>query len=68
MNISQVIQLPEGEVNFQGQLTQEEADMIIKAGLITLLRRGAFNVSQEGAEALSQAQKEEEKAQGHGMD
>lgn len=65
MNISQVIQLPEGEVNFQGQLTQEEADMIIKAGLITLLRRGAFNVSQEGEEALKQAQKAEEAAQGH---
>ena len=66
MNISQVIQLPEGEVNFNGQLTQEEADMIIKAGLVTLLCRGAFNVTQEGAEALSKAQKDEEAAQGHG--
>ena len=65
MKVEQVIETPEGTINFNGELSQEEADLVVKAGLLTLLRRGAFQMSQEGVEALQQAQKAEEAAQGH---
>lgn len=66
MHIKQSIQTPEGVINFNGELSQEEADLVVKAGLLTLLRRGAFQLSQEQAGELQKAQKKEEQAQGYG--
>lgn len=40
MEINQTIELPTGTVVFQGEVTDEEFDFIVKLGLIQLYLRG----------------------------
>lgn len=40
MEISKVLETPTGTVEFKGELTQEEADYVIKIGLSVLLQQG----------------------------
>lgn len=42
MFIKQTIRTEEGTITFQGELSQEEADMVIEVGLLTLLHNGAI--------------------------
>lgn len=62
MKVNQVIQLPEGLVKFEGELSEKEASLVIELGLNYLIRAGAFPAI---TEALRQAQKEEEAAMGY---
>lgn len=54
MKINHSIKTPEGTVQFQGELSQEEADLVIEAGLAIMLRMGVFNVikAQEGQQTI----------------
>lgn len=40
MQINQTIELPTGTIVFNGEVTEEEMDLIIKLGLISLYLRG----------------------------
>ncbi|MCR4308348.1 MAG: hypothetical protein NUV80_07405 [Candidatus Berkelbacteria bacterium] len=42
MKISKTIQTPEGPVTFDGELSGDEADMVIGLGLNYLLQQGAL--------------------------
>lgn len=44
MKINQVIELPEGSVKFDGELTPEETKLVVELGLQFLVRSGAFNI------------------------
>lgn len=43
MKINKTIQTPEGIIKFEGELSEKEADLVIEAGLSTLLRMGLFS-------------------------
>jgi len=45
MEISKVLETPQGTVEFKGSLTQEEADYVIKIGLSVLLQQGMLPFS-----------------------
>lgn len=62
MIVKQVIQLPEGLVKFDGELSEKEANLVIELGLNYLIRAGAFPAI---TQALQEAQKEEEAAMGY---
>lgn len=62
MKVNQVLQLPEGLVKFEGELSEKEANLVIELGLNYLIRAGAFPAI---TEALQAAQKEEEAAMGY---
>jgi hypothetical protein len=62
MKVSSVVRLPEGIVKFNGELADNEANLVIELGLNYLIRAGAFPAVME---ALTQAQKEEESAMGY---
>lgn len=47
MKITQVIQTPQGEVNYSGTLSQQEADLVVGIGLQYLVGRGVLNLKQE---------------------
>jgi hypothetical protein len=42
MQVNKTIQTPEGTVQFQGELTQAELDMVLTIGLSMLLYQGAI--------------------------
>jgi hypothetical protein len=44
MEISKSIETPQGTVQFKGELSQEEADFVIKVGLSVLLQNGMLPV------------------------
>jgi len=62
MRVDSMIRLPEGIVKFEGELSKEEATMVIELGLNYLIRAGAFPAI---TAALESAQKEEEAAMGY---
>lgn len=63
MKISKVIQIDETQaVQFNGELSQEESNLVVEIGLNYLIRAGAFK---EITEALQQANKDEEAAMGY---
>lgn len=43
--VSKTLETPEGTVKFEGELSQEEADFILKVGLLYLLKLGSLPVS-----------------------
>lgn len=43
MLVNKTIQTPEGTVQFQGELTQAELDMVLTIGLSMLLYKGALS-------------------------
>ena len=45
MHVNKTIETEDGTVKFEGELTQAEADLVIKVGLSTLLGVGALSVS-----------------------
>lgn len=52
MKINTVIQTDEGKVHFQGELTQQESDLVVEVGLGMLLARGAIpHLMQKAMEA-----------------
>lgn len=65
MKVSQSVVLPEGVVQFEGELSQKEADLVVEIGLNYLIRAGAFPAV---TAALQEAQKEEEAAMGYSDD
>lgn len=62
MKVNKIIELPEGAVKFEGELSEKETDLVMQLGLNYLIRAGAFPAI---TEALQQAQKGEEAAQGY---
>lgn len=42
MEVNQTFKTPQGTVKFQGELSQEEADFVIKVGLNYLMQQGAL--------------------------
>lgn len=42
MQISQVIKTEEGTYTFEGELTQEELDLVMEVGLNTLMHNGSL--------------------------
>lgn len=42
MKVYKTIQTPEGPVTFNGELSEEEADMVIGLGLNYLMKQGAL--------------------------
>jgi hypothetical protein len=62
MKVNRVIQLDNGAVQFNGELSEKETDLVIELGLNYLIRAGAFPAV---TAALQGAQKEEEAAQGY---
>jgi len=63
MKISKVLQINEDKaVQFTGELSQEETDLVVEIGLNYLIRAGAFK---EITEALAKANKEDEAAMGY---
>lgn len=48
MQVNQVFQTPEGAVKFEGELSQAEADVVVRAGLNWLMQQGALPISTEG--------------------
>ena len=50
MDIKQTVRTEAGEVTFQGTLSQEEADLVIEIGLLTLLQSGAISFMSPGEE------------------
>ncbi len=65
MKIEQTVRLPEGIVQFKGELEQAEADLVLEIGLNYLIRAGAFPAV---TAALEAAQKEEEAAMGYAVE
>ncbi len=45
MQVQKTIETPEGRVSFEGELTQAEADLVIKVGLSALIQAGLLTVS-----------------------
>lgn len=62
MKISQVVELPEGTIQFTGELGEAETNLVVEIGLNYLIRAGAFP---QVAAALEKAAKEEEAQQGY---
>lgn len=48
MKISKTLELPEGSVQFDGELSEAEVDMILGIGLNYLLQRGALPFKVDG--------------------
>lgn len=57
MKISRVINTPNGAVQFEGELSEKETDLVVELGLNYLIRAGAFPAV---TQALAEAQKQEE--------
>lgn len=51
MNVSKVIETPEGTVKFEGELGPKELDLVLEIGLNYLLQQGALPLinGEEGA-------------------
>jgi hypothetical protein len=62
MKVNQVIQMPDGLVKFEGELSEKESNLVVELGLNYLIRAGAFPAI---TQALQEANKEEEAAQGY---
>lgn len=62
MKVNQSVELENGVVQFQGELSQQEADAILTMGLTMALANGAFP---EVTKALFEAQKQDEADQGY---
>jgi len=62
MRVDSMIRLPEGIVKFEGELSKEEATLVIELGLNYLIRAGAFPAV---SAALEEAQQAEEAAMGY---
>lgn len=55
MKISQVVRLPNANVRFEGELSPQEAEVVIGTGLECLIMAGAFpDVSRQLAEAAQE--------------
>lgn len=61
MKVSKVVETENGAVQFEGELSEKETDLVLQLGLNYLIRAGAFPAV---TSALQAAQKEEEAAQG----
>lgn len=44
MKITKVVETQEGKVEFNGELSQEEMDLVVEAGLAILLRMGVLSI------------------------
>jgi hypothetical protein len=42
MQVNKTVELEDGKVLFEGELTQQEADLVVKIGLSVLLQNGAL--------------------------
>ena len=52
MKIKQTIEMPEGVVQFDGELSEAEVKLVMEVGLSTLFRLGAFShIAQNMAQA-----------------
>lgn len=49
LEVNQVVKTENGEVLFQGKLTQEEADYIVSIGLNILLHSGSVKVATDSS-------------------
>ena len=49
MFIDKIIELEEGTVHFKGEFSEEELDLVITAGLTTLLLDGIIPIEAKGA-------------------
>lgn len=49
MKVEQVIELPDGSIEFKGELTPAEAKLVVEVGMNFLVRSGAFNALQAQA-------------------
>lgn len=47
MKVNQTVQLPNGNVKFEGELSQEEADAVVGAGLTMFLMAGILPVTEK---------------------
>ena len=54
--------MPDGLVKFEGELSEKESNLVVELGLNYLIRAGAFPAI---TQALQEANKEEEEAQGY---
>lgn len=54
MNVSKVVETPQGTVVFEGELDQAEADLIIKMGLMVLLQTGTLKIAEQSVETTKQ--------------
>jgi hypothetical protein len=57
LNVSKTIELPDGKIQFEGELEQQEADLVVKIGLSFLLQTGvlpiiAKEIPEEGGETI----------------
>ena len=62
MKVDKVVILEDQAIQFNGELSAEETDLVVGVGLNYLIRAGMFP---KITEALAAAQKEEEAAQGY---
>lgn len=52
MKVNKTIELPNGTVQFQGELSEEELDTVLAYGLNTLLALGAINTTMSPQQLL----------------
>lgn len=48
MKVEKVIETPSGTVTFSGELSQAEADVVVRTGLNWLMQQGALPIITEG--------------------
>lgn len=62
MKINKTIETTEGGIHFQGELTTEEADLVIEIGLSVLLAQGAipFTLKQARTSELDEDEDDEQ--------
>ena len=66
MKIDRVVETSEGAVHFEGELTQEESNLVIEIGLSVLLAQGAIPYTLRHSETDDETENEvEETAEGN---
>lgn len=60
MKVNKTIELPNGTVQFQGEITEEELDTVIMYGLNTLLALGAIKTTSAIPSLLEEDDDDEE--------
>lgn len=61
MKVEKTVELPNGTVTFQGELTDSELDTVITYGLNTLLALGALKPTVITSDALEEFEEDEDK-------
>ena len=64
MKVDKTIELPNGTVQFQGELSAEELDTVLAYGLNTLLALGAINTTMSPQQLLDTDNEDEEEDEG----